>query len=173
MGAGKTTVGQILAARLGWTFIDLDQRIEAKTGRTVPQIFAESGETEFRRLEQQLTAELASAEHIVLAPGGGWALYGENTTAVSESTAFIWLQVSPEAAVDRLRGAPASRPLLAGADPLERARELHSARSERYAELGLPVPTEARAPARIANEIMSILGSRVDTQKPATHRKNG
>ena len=99
----------------------LDQRIEEKSGRTVPQIFAESGEDAFRRYEQQLTAELASAERIVLAPGGGWPMFDENVATISPNTAFIWLQVSAEEAVQRLRGGP-ERPLLAGSDPLERAR---------------------------------------------------
>jgi shikimate kinase len=173
MGAGKTTVGRILADRLGWSFLDLDQQIESKNGRTVAEIFAQDGEKEFRRLERQLTAELASADRIVLAPGGGWALYGENTTAFSADAAFIWLLVSPEEAVNRLRAAPDSRPLLAGPDPLERARSLHEARSARYEELGWPVATEARQPEEIANEILSILGSRVQTHEPATDWKNG
>jgi shikimate kinase len=172
MGAGKTTVGQLLAARLGWTFIDLDQRIEARSGRTVPQIFAESGEDTFRRYEQELTAELASAERIVLAPGGGWPLFDTNIATLSAQTAFMWLRVSPEEAVERLRGAP-ERPLLAGDDPLERARTLEKTRSARYAELGWPVETERRAPAEIANEIMNILGSRVVPSEPATVRDNG
>ncbi|HEX6559056.1 MAG TPA: shikimate kinase, partial [Longimicrobiales bacterium] len=71
-GSGKSTVGPLLAERLGWQFIDFDPLIEAEAGLPIRDIFALLGEVEFRRLESELTARLASTSHTVLAPGGGW-----------------------------------------------------------------------------------------------------
>jgi len=71
MGAGKTTIGRLLAGRLGWDFLDLDASIEARTGLTVPSIFAIHGEPRFRQLESQALASALGSNHIVLALGGG------------------------------------------------------------------------------------------------------
>ncbi len=71
MAAGKTTVGRLLARRLGWGFVDFDAEIEASTGRSVERIFAEAGEAGFRLLEADLTERVALRPDVVLAPGGG------------------------------------------------------------------------------------------------------
>jgi shikimate kinase len=71
MGSGKTTIGTLLAERLGWRFLDLDREIEARDGRTVPQIFSESGEAHFRHLESATLASLLGQRNVVLALGGG------------------------------------------------------------------------------------------------------
>ena len=73
MGSGKTTVGRILASRLGWHFADLDQHVEAREGRSVPQIFAEQGEDAFRRAETAVLAHLLVHPELVIALGGGAA----------------------------------------------------------------------------------------------------
>ncbi len=71
MGSGKTTVGPLVAERIGWTFVDVDDVIEAEAGTTIPEIFRSGGETEFRRQERQTIARLARGEGLVLALGGG------------------------------------------------------------------------------------------------------
>jgi shikimate kinase len=71
MGAGKSTIGRLLAARLNWTFLDLDAHLEARTGATIPQLFERHGEAHFRRLESTALASALGHEHTVLALGGG------------------------------------------------------------------------------------------------------
>jgi shikimate kinase len=127
------------------------------------------GEETFRRLEEQLTMELASAERMVLAPGGGWPLRQANVRALPPGSAVLWLRVSAEEAVRRLRGSGAGRPLLMQADPLARAAQLEAERAGRYAEIGWPVETEGREPGEVANEVQRILGDRVKPREPASN----
>lgn len=153
MGAGKSTVGALLAERLGWRFIDLDSEIERVTGQTIPEIFAARGEPAFRALERELTARIASSRGIVLAPGGGWILQDANPAAMPAGTRYVWLRVSPEVAVQRIRQHKRERPLLQGGDPVERARHLSEQREPLYRTAGREIDTDAREPADIAAEI--------------------
>lgn len=170
MGAGKTTVGQLLADRLGWRLVDLDREIEAHIAMSVPRIFQQFGENRFRELEQRLTAELVSVPNLVFTPGGGWVTNPANARALPPDSAVFWLRVSPEEAVRRLRLDGMERPLLRG-DPLERARELAAARQDAYAALGVPIETEGRAPPQIAQDIITKLGARV--KRAAPESQNG
>jgi shikimate kinase len=155
-GAGKSTVGRMLASRLGWTFTDIDEEIVDRTGATVPELFTR-GEAAFRELEARLTAELSSLTHTVLAPGGGWAAQPGSLEALPAGTPVVWLRVSPDEALRRLRGSPIPRPLLAGADPLAVLHELAQQRTERYARADLIVDVDGRAAAEIAEEITEWL----------------
>ena len=92
-GAGKTTAGQALADRLGWTFLDFDEQIEAETGLSVAEIFAKFGEPYFRRLEADLTKRLASRHQVVFAPGGGWITNAELPALLDRDAILIWLRV--------------------------------------------------------------------------------
>jgi shikimate kinase len=132
MAAGKTTVGRRLAARLGWGFVDFDEVIEARTGLTVPEIFRTQGEAAFRALEAQLTDEFGCAPGLVLAPGGGWITRPRLLDALGPGSLVVWLRVSAEEAVRRALADDVHRPLLAGPDPLGKARLLLDEREPLY-----------------------------------------
>jgi shikimate kinase len=171
MGAGKTTVGQLLADRLGWRLVDLDREIEARITMSVPQIFEQFGEKRFRELEQQLTAELLSVPDIVFTPGGGWIINPANARELPPDSAVFWLRVTPEEAVRRVRVDRVERPLLRG-DALERARALSAARQDAYAALGVPIETDGRTPPEIAQNIINKLGVRLSL-RAAPENQNG
>jgi len=153
MGAGKSTVGELLAGRLGWRFIDLDCEIERATGLSVPEIFAAKGEAVFRSLERELTSRVACTRSFVLAPGGGWILDRDNPASMPAGTRFVWLRVSPDVAVRRITRENRERPLLRGDDPVRRARQIAAEREPLYRALGQAFDTDTREPADVAAEI--------------------
>ena len=153
MAAGKTTVGRILAKRLGWRFHDVDERIVEETGRSVAELFQSRGEAEFRSLEAARTASFLAESNAVISPGGGWAAMEGSLDALPEGTLTVWLRVSPAEAVRRALGTGVLRPLLACDDPIERARELLALREASYRRAALTVDAEGRDPADIAAEI--------------------
>jgi shikimate kinase len=161
-GAGKSSVGRILAERLDWRFIDLDEEIVKLAGTTIAEMFRTSGEEAFRALERQLTAGLSSERRTVLAPGGGWVANPGARAALPADARFVWLRVSPEEAVRRVLGSGEARPLLAGGDPLDAARGLLAARKALYATADLAVDVDARSPEEIAKQILVSLGFEAD-----------
>jgi shikimate kinase len=156
-GAGKSTVGPLLAERLGWTFTDVDAELVARTGSTVAELFSSRGEAGFRAMEARLTAELCSLTEAVLAPGGGWAAQPDSLEQLPEGTRVVWLRVSPDEALERLRGSAETRPLLSGSDPLRSLKELEQQRTERYERADLVVDVDGRTAAGIAEEISEWL----------------
>ncbi len=115
MGSGKSTVGPLLAERLGWEFVDVDDVIEAEAGTTIPEIFRCEGETEFRRRERQAIASLAGGEGLVLALGGG-AIEDEATRLLLLTVPemlFVHLEVKLETTLARCKGSEHLRPVLA------------------------------------------------------------
>jgi shikimate kinase len=143
MGSGKSRVGRRLADRLGWSFLDTDQEIEARAGCPVAATFARDGEARFRELEQQVLEGLPR-ERTVVALGGGAIVSESNRALLRDKGLLVWLDVSPECLAERLR-ASASRPLLAGtegAERVERLRELLAARRDAYASAQLRVTTD-------------------------------
>lgn len=165
MGSGKSTVGRLLANALGWRFADLDERIEVEAGRSVPRIFAEDGEAFFRDLEERVADSILRRDHVVLAAGGGWAARPGRLSQVPDGTLTVWLQVSPEEAVRRVRGTPGSRPLLDVPDPLDRARALMAERGPRYATAACTVDTEGLEPIDVSRRILALLGA-TDNRTP-------
>ena len=157
MGAGKTTVGRLLAAALGWAFVDFDDEVERRAGATVAEIFERFGEARFRALETEVAASLLGRTSVVLGSGGGWAAEPGRLAGVPEGTAVVWLQVSPEEAVRRAGRDARRRPLLEAPDPVGRARSLLQRRSPQYAEAGWRVDTEHSSLDDVTARILEIL----------------
>ena len=154
MGAGKTTVGRLLAQRLGGAFVDTDIAIEERTTATVAEIFAASGEDAFRALERDVVAEALSSDAAVVALGGG-ALEDPATRAAVTASTVVHLDVGAAEALRRVGHDP-GRPLLAG-DPAA----LHARRRPLYEQVArLTLATEGKSPEDVAAEIeASITGS--------------
>lgn len=115
MGSGKTTIGKLLAARLGYSFVDMDTHIEEKQFKTVSQIFAELGEAEFRLLEQKCLHEVAEFKNVVISTGGGAPCFFDNMEYMNAHGLTIYLKLTPTELVVRLEASHANkRPLLAG-----------------------------------------------------------
>jgi shikimate kinase len=160
MGAGKTTVGRALARRLKLRFVDSDREIEARCGVKIPVIFEIEGEDGFRAREAQAIAELTRLEGIVLATGGGVVLLEENRRLLAEHGTVVYLRATPEHLYERVRQ-DRNRPLLAGADPLERLRELYRARDPLYRAIAdLAIDTGRQSVQVLARSLLEQLGAR-------------
>ena len=109
MGCGKTTVGQLLAQRLGWAFIDTDAYIEGRLGRTIPDLFAKEGEEYFRDWELRVSRELAGRDRTVIACGGGLPTRPDAIAVLKASGRVVWLNRDPEEIIDTV--SMAGRPL--------------------------------------------------------------
>jgi shikimate kinase len=134
MGAGKTSVGRLLAKRLGKHFLDCDHEIEARTGVRVPVIFEIEGEDGFRAREAQVLDAVTAMHDIVLATGGGAVLRPENRAALSTRGFVIYLRAQPRDLWQRTRH-DRNRPLLQTEDPLGRLQELYEFRDPLYREV--------------------------------------
>jgi shikimate kinase len=152
-GAGKSTVGALLATKLGRQFLDFDAEIERRQGMPVSQIFGERGEPGFRELERALTEEVKAQDNLVLAPGGGWVSDPATVAILRPPAKMVYLRVRPETALKRLGGAAGSRPLLNRPDPLAELNKLLEQRRVAYQGADLEVGTEMHTPEQVTDEI--------------------
>jgi len=156
-GAGKSTIGRKLAKELGVDLYDTDAGIERETGRTIPEIFAEDGEPEFRRIEEQVVRRAILEERGVVSLGGG-AVLSPDTRALLRECTTVYLEISVAEGLRRT-GASNQRPLLNGADPGAKYRELMRIRRPLYREVAtVRVRTDGRSPSRVVRMILSRLG---------------
>ena len=158
-GAGKTTVGRLLAALLGAQFLDTDDVVEEAAGKPVSDIFISDGEAVFRELERAAAARTIGGHPGILALGGG-AVMDPGTRKLLAGQAVVYLQTGFAAAVHRT-GLDAPRPLLIG-NPRARMRELLEERLPVYEALAwVTVSTDDRAPQEIADEIAATITARI------------
>jgi shikimate kinase len=158
MCSGKSTVGRLLAERLGWDFIDFDHTIEQKENRRITEIFRDDGETHFRGLEAMLTEEVEDRDAVVLAPGGGWVTQSGLVERLRQDSLFVWLRVQPETVYARQRLQTAvERPLLAVEQPLEAIRTILEGRVEHYSQADQVVDTDGRDPEEVAEQIAKLI----------------
>lgn len=116
MASGKSTLGDALAKRLGWSFIDLDEEVEKKEGRTIARIISEEGESYFRKAEATALKSTALLHHVVIACGGGTPCYRDNMEFMTLHGKTLWLIATPERIAERILDAGDKRPLVAGMD---------------------------------------------------------
>lgn len=157
MGAGKTTVGRRLARRLGRPFIDSDLQVEARTGRTVREIFEADGEPAFRSLETEALAEaLATSSPCVIAAAGGTVLSEINRERMRSGATVIWLRADPAELAERVRSG-VHRPLLAD-DPAAVLRDLEAERRSLYeAVADHVVDTSGRDPDEVLADLEQLV----------------
>jgi shikimate kinase len=114
MGCGKSTLGRRLSKHTGLQFIDMDHYIEERNCKTIPQIFAEEGEAEFRKKERKALEELAEFTNVIIATGGGAPCFFNNIDIMNKSGKTIYLNIDPGILADRLINSKTERPLIKG-----------------------------------------------------------
>lgn len=155
MGTGKTSVGQEVARRMGREFVDMDEVIARRAGKSIPAIFAEDGEAAFRQIEAELCRELAQRSGLVIATGGGALVPQENRHRMEESGLVICLRCSPEEILRRLERAD-DRPLLNVADRREEVERLLEQRREAYAAIRVQLDTTGLAVDQAVERILAL-----------------
>lgn len=132
MGVGKTVVGEALAQKLNWQFLQLDSLIEQKAGKSIPEIFQEDGEIAFRELEIEATKEVCQGENMVIACGGGVVLNQINIDRLRQKSVIIYLTASPGVILKRISSSGEERPLLKTSNKASKIQELLKLRKPLY-----------------------------------------
>ncbi|MDD2310704.1 MAG: shikimate kinase [Desulfuromonadaceae bacterium] len=157
MGSGKSTVGRIVAERLGCRFVDLDTEIVTAAGCSINDLFVRDGEDGFRKLESfQLEQVLTAGEASVIATGGGAVISAQNRALMRSRGVIINLKVTLQQLLSRLNGC-SDRPLLAGGDAAKRAASLMDEREQYYADADIRIDTDGKSVEDVAAEILCSL----------------
>ena len=165
MGAGKSTVGRRLAARLGLSFVDADVEIEAAAGMSIPDIFAAHGEQYFRDGEVRVIARLLEGAPCVIATGGGAWLRAETRERIRAKAVSIWLKADPDVLLRRVKRR-SDRPLLQNTDPAQTIEKLVGERYPLYAEADLTILSRDVPHDRIVDECIGALVGHLSGHPP-------
>lgn len=162
MGAGKTAVGRVLAARLGVPFLDSDHEIETAANMTIPEIFERDGEAFFRDRESQVIRRLLSEAPAVLSTGGGAFLRPQNRRMIAERGVAVWLDADLDVLWNRVRHKD-TRPLLRSPDPRATLRRIYAERVPVYALADLSVVSDGEASVEeMVGRVLAALAARPD-----------
>lgn len=156
MGCGKSTIGGLLAKKIGSAFIDLDRYIEKQEEKSVSQIFADSGEAYFRELERQAVQTLSHKNGLVLAAGGGTLMFPENAAVLKRSGRIVLLDVPVEVVAERLRY-DTTRPLLHRPDKESVMKELYEQRLPVYRSVADIIVDASQSPMQVCLSIISSM----------------
>ena len=164
MGAGKSSVGRLLARRLGRCFVETDDMITAREGRSIPEIFAERGEAYFRALEEEMVRLLALKSGHVIATGGGLPCRDGRPEALRALGTVVWLTGDLDALHERARRA-GERPMLAGRGRDE-VEALYRAREPYYRQADITVDTTGINPDQVVSKLLIALRDRLNLSSP-------
>jgi len=157
MAVGKTTIGQILAERLGYRFIDMDDEIVKYTGKEISEIFRDSGEETFRRIEKKIVKKLSAGDKQVIACGGGAVLDDFNVRNLRRSSTLVLLTADPDEILKRVERDD-TRPLLNVSDRSHRINTLLASRLPTYEKIAdITIDTTKKAPQQVVEEVISGL----------------
>ncbi len=160
MASGKSTTGQLLANKLGLSFIDLDKAIESRTGYTITETIFNKGELYFRKLEREMLEELIKGDNFVMSAGGGTPCYYDNMELINRNSISIYLQNSVKSLYERLESEKATRPLIAHleGDALKEYIGKHLfERNVFYEKATLVINAAAKTPEQITTEIIDLI----------------
>lgn len=165
MGAGKSSVGRAVAEQLGFEFVDTDELIESRTGKSITQIFASDGEAHFRELEHKIVEQLESSSERVISTGGGLPTNQANMDSLKTHALIVCLCVSPERIWERVRH-QSHRPLLQTPDPQARIREMMAARAPFYRQADVLLNTDSRSMRQVIQQVVQNFQQATAKAKP-------
>jgi shikimate kinase len=165
MGAGKSTIGKLLAAQLNYGFFDTDQLVETCAGQKIPEIFAKSGEASFREIEHQVLAQVSAYTRLVIATGGGIVLNQMNWAHLHDGL-VIWLDVPVDILHHRLANATIPRPLLQTENPILTLTNIYEQRRDRYAQADIQITIGAEESSRqVCDRLVRMIADKVQPDR--------
>lgn len=169
MGVGKSTVGRMLAGRLGRGLADTDEEIVRWQSRQIPEIFAEEGEAAFRAYEATVVRELATYHDLVIALGGGAVLDDGNVADLALTSVLVELRADVDVLVERLRAEAEHRPLISGDEVERRVRDTWEARADAYAAVADVTIDADQSPEAVVEDVVAWLLEHQDVLTPSEY----